>query len=315
MVYRTMPLKPWLQRALLVVGFIFLSVGSLIYRSILFNVHVSTVYVQRRAELFPGNISISNQCTWDLNLTAYDFADYTSPVLTLVARMFAEVYAQRGIMTVLREGSLLHVYRRHKADADMDTWLIVPRHMTVAHAYELIQSTIQNNTEFSDLLFEHQNQYLMSLFFAYSDCARVRFRGMKVLDIVVLHETLIKDPDTQVPCFDLLTGCVLDVNEDVVSLLDSLKAGTMFGDLCYCNYMGSRLLCPQHATEYLTVRYGSSFRTPVAKKDYVSLRGVSYEQPFDSWKAVLSSVPNFWKIKRLFEGPDKISTGQQAPES
>ncbi|KAH3792829.1 hypothetical protein DPMN_146328 [Dreissena polymorpha] len=56
----------------------------------------------------------------------------------------------------------------------------------------------------------------------------------------------------------------------------------MFSDLCYCTYISSRLLCPLHATEYLTVRYGSSFQTPIATEDYVPLRSVSYEQPFES---------------------------------
>ncbi|KAH3792828.1 hypothetical protein DPMN_146327 [Dreissena polymorpha] len=121
-----MSYKRRLQRVFLAVGFLFLSVGSLIYRSILYNVHVAT---------FRGYLEISASST---NIDGTGIAQ-----LTLIARMFAEVHALYGIMTVLREGSLLHVYRRHKADADMDTWLIVPRHMTVAHAYELIQSTIQ----------------------------------------------------------------------------------------------------------------------------------------------------------------------------
>ena len=275
-------------------------IAASVIHSVIFNVHLSPYYVQHRARLFPASFNISHQCSW--NKKPHNFSDYKPRPLVLIAHALSDIYVKLGIKSVLRDGSLLHVYRHVKADDDMDIWMIIPKNMTLSNGYDKVKHVMRSNSSYTDLLFEHQNMVLMSLFYQYSDAVRISYKGLKIVDINVLHETFINDPSVQTPCLKQMECGLRDDDAQFLRQFHIIRTKNLFENLCKCQFMDAELFCVSAAGEYLELRYGKNFTKPIAKEDFVRPRQMIYERPFKTWRNVIYNVPVIAQLKPYFEG-------------
>jgi hypothetical protein len=260
------------------------------YYILFINIHTSS-----EINLEKVDFNISPICNW--YKSSFDFSDYHPYEFELISSFFEKLIKLWGIKIILRDGSFLHTFRQIKADMDMDVYMIIPNDMSFKEAYNIIEIEIEVFN--AELKFEHQNILITGIFWEKSDAVRISYKGKKIVDINVLHETFINDPQLQNPCFEKMKCNMID-DEYINKNLKFIKTDNLFTNLCKCNYMNSELLCfNNNGEKYLEIRYGKDFRIPKAGGNNYDL---IYERPKTFFRWILRKIPFLFDIKYLFEG-------------